>query len=416
MIDSKLKKLIKTESERQEGTIDLIPSENLVSPEILEILGSPLVNKYSEGYPGKRYYPGNKNCDEIEEIAKEYALTVFGLSDKKWRANVQPYSGSPANLAVYLGLLKPGEVMMGMKLAHGGHLTHGHSVSATGKFFKSVQYGTNEKGFIDYEEVRKLALEYRPKVIVSGTTAYPRKIDFKKFGEIADEVGAYHLADISHISGLIAAGAHLPPFKYAHVVTSTTHKTLRGPRGAVIWSRIEPLKEGDGIIADAIDKAVFPGLQGGPHNNQTAAIAQAFYEISKPSFKKYGNQITANARALAKSLIGSGFDLVTGGTDNHLILIDLKNIGLLGMEAQEILERNGIIANRNTVPGDKSPFKPTGIRMGTPSVTTRGMKEKQMDELGRIIALALKDGKDVSKSVTKLTTSFSAKKFLTKTK
>lgn len=419
MIDPKIKKLISAESRRQDKTIDLIPSENFASPEIMSILGSPLVNKYSEGYPGKRYYPGNIYCDEAEELAKRYALEVFSLKDKEWRANIQSYSGSPANLAVYLALVPPGGTILGMKLASGGHLTHGHSVSATGKFFNAIQYGTDNKGYIDYEEVRRLALENKPKVIVSGTTAYPRKIDFKKFGDIAKEVGAYHLADISHISGLIAAGAHPSPFKHADIVMTTTHKSIRGPRGAVLWSRLTSMSDSKPVspgahrggltLADAIDKAVFPGLQGGPHNNQTAAIAQCFYEAQKPSFKKYGIQVVANAKALSSELKGYGFNLVTGGTDNHLILIDLKNKGVSGMEAQEALEKNGIIANRNSVPGDTSPFKPSGIRMGTPSVTTRGMKEGEMKLLASLINEAI-SGNNVLKETEKLTEKFSARK------
>jgi glycine hydroxymethyltransferase len=411
MIDPKIKKLISLEAKRQSRTIDLIPSENLVSPEVLSILGSPLVNKYSEGYPGRRYYPGNAYCDDLEDLARQYALKAFGLKDADWRANIQPYSGSPANLAVYLALVPPGGTILGMKLASGGHLTHGHSVSATGKFWKAVQYGTDYRGYIDFDEIRKLAVEHKPKIIVSGTTAYPRKIDFKKFAEIAREVGAYHLADISHISGLIAAGAHPTPFKYADVVMTTTHKTLRGPRGAILWSRKEMMADGKTVLADAIDKAVFPGLQGGPHNNQTAAIAQSLYEVQKDAFSGYGKQVVANAKALAAGLKEHGFDLVTGGTDNHLILIDLKNIGIDGMKAQEALENNGIIANRNSVPGDISPFKPTGIRMGTPSVTTRGMKEKQMKDIARLIKETIVDHKNVAKEVERLAERFPAERF-----
>jgi len=399
MIEKKLAELINKEEERQSNTIDLIPSENIMSSEILAILGSSLANKYSEGYPGKRYYPGNGVCDEIELMARDHALKAFGLDEKKWAANIQSYSGSPANLAVYLGLMDPGETLMGMELASGGHLTHGHKVSATGRIFKSIQYGVKDNGRLDYDLIAKLATEYKPKVIVSGTTAYARKIDFKKFGEIAKGVGAYHVADISHIAGLVVSGYHPSPFRHAHAVTMTTHKTLRGPRGAVILSRREPLITGKGNINEAIDKGVFPGLQGGPHNNQTAAIAQCFHEAMKPNFKKYGEQIIKNATVLADELKSKGFKLVTGGTDNHLMLVDLKNFNISGKDAQDILENNGIIANRNSVPGDTSPFNPSGIRMGTPSVTTRGMKEKEMKMIANLIYRALISGENVSKEV-----------------
>lgn len=370
MKDKKLFALIKKGVERQKKEIDLIASENFVSAEVLEALGSPLTNKYSEGYPGKRYYPGNKYYDEIERLAQNYALKLFRLNPQKWHVNVQPYSGSPANLAVYTALLKPGEKLLGMRLMAGGHLTHGHGVSATAKFFRSIQYGVDANGYINFDEVNRLAKKHRPKIIVSGTTAYPRKINFKKFGEIAKSVGAYHLADISHIAGLVAAGLHPSPFPYADCVMTTTHKTLRGPRGAVIFCRKK--------LADLIDRAVFPGLQGGPHNNVTAAKAQAFYEALQPSFKKYQHQIVKNARALAAGLKQFGFQLVTGGTDNHLILVDLRNFGLDGLSAERLLEKNGIIANRNTIPGDSSPFRPHGLRLGTPAITSRGLKEKDM--------------------------------------
>src|SRR3989338_4539150 len=384
MEDPKLQNLIRAEIKRQEETIDLIASENLVSKEILEIIGSPLTNKYSEGYPGKRYYPGNAYYDEIERLAQERGLKTFKLSPDEWSINVQPHSGSPANLAIYTALVEPGETIMGMKLAAGGHLTHGHKVSATGRFWKSVQYGVDEaSGLVDYEEVRKLAEENMPKVIVSGFTAYPREVDFKKFGEIAKSVGAYHMADISHIAGLIAAGVHPSPFPYADVVMTTTHKTLRGPRGAVIFSHIE--------LSQAIDRAVFPGLQGGPHNNITAAIARMFYEAMQPEFKKYAGQVVKNSKVLAKTLSGFGFKLISGGTDTHLILADVRGLQVDRLEAQNRLERAGIIANRNSIPGDPSPFKPSGIRIGTPSVTTRGMKEKDMIVLGGLIYDAISD-------------------------
>jgi len=407
MKDTKLQKLIAQEIKRQEESINLIASENFASREILDILGSPLTNKYSEGYPGKRYYPGNAYYDEIELLAQDRGLASFKLDPKEWRLNVQPHSGSPANLAIYTGLLEPGDTIMGMKLAAGGHLTHGHKVSATGRFWKSVQYGVLETtGLVDFEEVQKLANESKPKIIVSGFTAYPRAVDFKKFGEIAKSVGAYHMADISHIAGLIVAGVHPAPFPYADVVMTTTHKSLRGPRGAVIFSRIE--------ISDRIDRGVFPGLQGGPHNNVTAAIAHMFYEAGDPSFKKYGKQIVKNARALAKALSELGFSLVSGGTDTHLILADVRSLGVLGLEAQNRLESVGIIANRNSVPGDPSPFKPSGIRLGTPAVTSRGMKEKEMVLIAKLIEGAIRREKGVSSEVLKLCRRFPAKKFLKK--
>ena len=393
--DPKLAGLITTETRRQRETLDLIPSENIVSEAVLEALGSPLTNKYSEGYPGKRYYAGNRVIDEIEILAQERARKVFHLG-KNWHVNVQSYSGSPANLAVYLALVPQGEKIMGMSLPFGGHLTHGWRVSATGKFWQAAQYGVGRDGYIDYKEVRKMARKERPKIIVCGATAYPRIIDFKKFGKIAHEVGAYMMADIAHIAGLIVAGAHPSPFPYADIVTTTTHKTLRGPRGAMIFvnkkSKIAVKNKVD--IASAIDKAVFPGLQGGPHDNQTAAIAVALGEALKPSFKKYGRQIVKHAETLAYELKKLGFQLVSGGTNNHLILIDLTNMGISGREAQDHLEQVGIIVNRNTIPYDtRSPFDPSGIRLGTPAVTTRGMKEKEMKEIAGLIYECLTESK-----------------------
>lgn len=410
-MNKKIAYFIKQESMRQNKTIDLIPSENLMSGDILKILASPLTNKYSEGYPGKRYYPGNVFCDEIENMAKELALKAFELNNDKWAVNVQSYSGSPANLAVYIGLINPGDTLLGMELASGGHLTHGHKVSITGKIFNAVQYKIEPDGKIDYKKIADIAKEYRPKIIISGATAYPRKINFKKIGEIAKFVGAYHLADISHIAGLVLTKNHEPPFKYADVVTMTTHKTLRGPRGAIIISKKDSLKTGEGKINEAIDKAIFPGLQGGPHNNQTAAIAQSFYENLKPSFKKYGDQIIKNAKALEIELKNKGFKLVTGGTDNHLLLIDLRNFEISGKDAEDILEKNSIIANRNSVPGDKSPFNPSGIRLGTPSVTTRGMKEKDMIKIANFIYKAVVLKEDVKLEVEKLAHKYSTDKF-----
>ncbi|MCK9186953.1 MAG: serine hydroxymethyltransferase [Candidatus Colwellbacteria bacterium] len=412
MMDKKLEKLIKRETKRQEETIDLIPSENIMPSEIMFAIGSPLANKYSEGYPGKRYYPGNNICDEIEILAQERALEAFGLDDKKWAVNVQPYSGSPANLAVYLALMNPREKLMGMELSSGGHLTHGHKVSATGKIFCSVQYGLGKNGRLDYEAIEKIALKEKPKAIVSGTTAYPRKISFKKFGDIAQKIGAYHIADISHIAGLVLAGEHPSPFEYAQVVTMTTHKTLRGPRGAVIFSRREPLIAGKGNINEAIDKAVFPGLQGGPHNNQTAAIAQSFYEAGKASFRNYQKKIINNSKALADGLKARGFKLVTGGTDNHLILADLRNFEIKGKDAETRLEENGIIANRNSIPGDKSPFNPSGLRMGTPAVTTRGMKTRDMEKIADMIYRVIAFNDDVKNDVKNLIAKYPVKSFV----
>lgn len=404
MRDRKLSALVRKEVRRQKETLDLIASENLLSKAAQHVLGSPLANKYSEGYPGRRYYPGNEYYDEIEKLAQERALKLFGLNKKAWSVNVQPYSGSPANLAIYLALAGPRGKIMGMKLTHGGHLTHGHKVSATGIFFESVQYGVDRDGYINFSEVLKLAKKEKPKVIVSGFTAYPRKVDFKKFGEIAKKVGAYHVADISHIAGLVVGGAHPAPFAYADVVMTTTHKSLRGPRGAAIFSRKE--------IAEKIDRAVFPGLQGGPHNNTTAAMAEAFYEAMQPAFRAYAKQIVKNAKVLADELKKLGFNLVSGGTDTHLMLVDMRNFGIDGAEAEKRLEKNGIIANRNSVPGDTSPFKPSGIRLGTPALTTRGMKEKEMREVARLIHDSVRGERNVQKEVRALCRKFPANGYL----
>ncbi len=432
MKDKLLQKLINAEKKRQNETLDLIPSENVVSKNVLQALGSELTNKYSEGYPGKRYYAGNSVIDEIEILAQERARKVFRLG-KNWHVNVQPYSGSPANQAVYFALLgaqnnaertqndaekiqresasspRGSADIMGMSLPFGGHLTHGWKVNFSGKLYKAVQYELGRDGLLDYDAVRKLARKEKPQIIVAGATAYPRVIDFEKFGKIAREVGAYFLADISHIAGLIAAGTHPSPFGSADVVTTTTHKTLRGPRGAIIFANRRSLVAGRKKldIASAIDKAVFPGLQGGPHNHQTAAVAAALGEAMKPSFKKYGRQIVKNAKALARELVKSGFELVTGGTDNHLILIDLTNLGISGGEAQERLEKSRIIVNRNMIPFDaRSPFDPSGIRIGTPTLTSRRMKEKEMKEVTAIMRDVLIGGKNASARVKKLCCKF----------
>ena len=390
--DPALAKLVAEETKRQQETIDLIASENYCSVAVREALGSPLTNKYSEGYPGKRYYGGCAVVDAVEVLAQKRAKKVFDLGDE-WAVNVQPYSGSPANMAVYFALMRPGEKVLGLNLFFGGHLTHGAKANFSSKIFQSVQYTVNRDGYIDYDEVRKLAHKEKPKMIIAGITAYSRIIDFKVFSDIAREVNAYLLADIAHIAGLIASGAHPSPFPYADVVTTTTHKTLRGPRGGLIFSRSDVLiKAGNKEISlsSAIDKAVFPGLQGGPHNNQTAAIAACLGEALKPAFKAYGKQIVKNASVLANELQKLGFTIVSGGTDNHLMLVDLTNLGISGKEAQDRLEKIGIVTNRNTVPYDtRSPFDPSGIRLGTPAVTTRGMKEKEMRDIARAISEAL---------------------------
>ncbi len=370
--DPEIYDLIKAEERYELESIRLIPSENYVSRAVLEATGSILTNKYSEGYPGRRYYEGQRYIDQIESIVIERAKKIFGAQ----HANVQPYSGSPANLAVYSALLKPGEKIMGLSLDAGGHLTHGAEASATSKFWRSVQYVVDrETEFIDYEALLEMARRERPQVIVAGTTAYPRQLDFKVFGEIAKQVGAYLVADVSHISGLIIGGVHPDPVPYADVVTTTTHKTLRGPRGAMILCREEH--------AAAIDRAVFPGLQGGPHNHTTAAIGVALKEAATPEFRDYARRIVKNATALADELRARGFKLVTGGTDNHLILIDLSNKKVIGKKAAKALDTAGIVGNYNAVPFDpRRPFSPSGLRIGTPAVTSRGMAEPEMRQIG----------------------------------
>lgn len=400
--DREIFDLIKKEEGRQKETINLIPSENYISKEVLKALGSVLTNKYSEGYPGKRYYGGNQCIDEIENLAIKRAKKIFGTE----HVNVQPYSGSPANLEVYFALLEPGDKIMGMSLAHGGHLTHGSPVNFSGKTYQFIPYGVDEKtGYLDYDQIEKLSKKEKPKMIVTGYTCYPRIIDFKKFAQIAHSVGAYCLADIAHIAGLIAGGVHPSPFPYCDVVTTTTHKTLRGPRGAMIMCKKELAKE--------IDRAVFPGMQGGPHDHQTAAIAVCLGEVLKPEFKKYARQIIKNAKALAESLINEGLTLVSGGTDNHLMLIDLSNLNISGKEAQMVLDEAGITVNKNMIPGDpRKPFDPSGIRLGTPAVTSRRMKEKEMRKIAKLITLVLKNPKNkkiltsVKKEVKKITKKF----------
>jgi glycine hydroxymethyltransferase len=383
--DREIAELINAEARRQYEKVRLIPSENYVSVAVLEASGSVLTNKYSEGYPGRRYYEGQQFIDPIETLAVERAQALFGVD----HANVQPYSGSPANLAVYLAFLQPGDTVMGMALPAGGHLTHGWAVSATGKWFHSVQYGVRaDTGRVDLDEVRDLALAERPKVIFCGGTAIPRTIDFPAFAAIAAEAGAVLVADIAHIAGLIAGGAHPSPVGYAPVITTTTHKTLRGPRGAMIMSTAEH--------ATALNRAVFPGLQGGPHNHTTAAIAVALREAAQPGFRTYAHQVVANAKALADALVARDFDLVSGGTDNHLILADLTSKGIGGKPAAKAMDRAGLEANYNTVPFDpRKPFDPSGIRLGTPAITTRGLREEHMPQIAawidEAISAALKD-------------------------
>jgi len=369
--DPEIAELIDSEAARQFSKLRMIPSENYVSLAVLEASGSVLTNKYSEGYAGRRYYEGQQFIDPVERIAAQRAKDLFGVD----HANVQPYSGSPANLAVYLAFLNPGDTMMGMALPMGGHLTHGWSVSATGKWFRSVQYGVRaDTGRIDFDEVRDLALRERPKLIFCGGTAIPRTIDFPAFAAIAKEIDALLVADIAHIAGLIAGGAHPSPAGHAQVITTTTHKTLRGPRGAMVMS--------DAEHASALDKAVFPGLQGGPHNHTTAAIAVALKEAADPGFSGYAHQVVANAKALADALVERGYNLVSGGTDNHLILIDLTPQEIAGKPAAKALDRAGIEVNYNTVPFDpRKPFDPSGLRIGTPAITTRGLTQEHMPQV-----------------------------------
>jgi glycine hydroxymethyltransferase len=366
--DPEIAGLVHAEARRQFEKIRLIPSENYVSTAVLEATGTVLTNKYSEGYAGKRYYEGQQVIDPIETIAAERAKALFGAE----HANVQPYSGSPANLAVYLAFLNPGDTILSMDLPMGGHLTHGSPVSITGKWFRPVHYGVRrETGRVDMDDVREIALRERPKMIIAGGTAIPRTIEFAAFAEIAREVGAILLADMAHIAGLVAGGAHPTPIGHADVVSTTTHKTLRGPRGAMLLSTAEHAK--------AIDKAVFPGLQGGPHNHTTAAIAVALNEASQPSFKDYAANVVANAQALGEALLERGFDLVSGGTDNHLLLVDLTNKGVTGKIAAKALDAAGVELNFNTVPFDpRRPFDPSGLRLGSPAVTTRGLGAKEM--------------------------------------
>lgn len=380
--DPEVAAAMKDETERQNSHIELIASENFVSKAVMAAMGSTCTNKYAEGYPGKRYYGGCEYVDVIETLAIERAKELFGCS----YANVQPHSGAQANMAVFFALLKPGDTVMGMNLAHGGHLTHGSPVNMSGSYFDIVPYGVNDNGFIDYDELEKIAKECNPKMIIAGASAYARKIDFKRFREIADMVGAFLMVDMAHIAGLVASGTHESPIPYAHVTTTTTHKTLRGPRGGLILSSEEFANE------YKLNKSIFPGIQGGPLMHVIAAKAVCFKEALEPSFKEYGKNIIDNAEALAKGLMSRGIDIVSGGTDNHLMLVDLVNKGLTGKEVEKFLDAANITCNKNTIPNDpQSPFVTSGIRLGTAAVTSRGMKPADMDRIAEAIAILVED-------------------------
>ncbi len=401
--DPQIAELMAAEEARQRQGLEMIPSENHTSQAVLDALGSRLTDKYSEGYPGMRYYGGCEIVDEVENLARDRAKALFGAS----HANVQPHSGCPANIAVYFALLDPGDTLMGLKLFHGGHMTHGLKVNFSGTFFNSVQYGCRKDGFIDLDQMREIALEHRPKLIVTGGSAYPRQYDWAAYQAIADEVGAFHLADMSHVAGLVAGGQHPNPVGVADVVTTTTHKTLRGPRGAMILAnglpstplkKVERLKEN---IPTLVDRAIIPGIQGGPHNHQTAAIAVALKAAAQPEFKVYAEQVVKNAKVLADELMAKGYELVTGGTDTHLLLVNLTNKEVSGAEAEKALGAAGITVNKNTVPHDpRSPFDPSGIRLGTPALTTRGMKEGEMKQIADWIDEAIQGRADADKLAT----------------
>lgn len=387
--DSEVAQCIVDEMERQNSHIELIASENWVSHAVMAAMGSPLTNKYAEGYPGKRYYGGCQVVDVVENLARDRAKKLFGCD----YANVQPHSGAQANIAVFFAMLKPGDKILGMNLNHGGHLTHGSPVNMSGSYFEAVSYGVNDEGVIDYEEVRRIALKERPKLIVAGASAYARIIDFKRFREIADEAGAYLMVDMAHIAGLVAAGLHPSPIPYADVVTTTTHKTLRGPRGGMIlWNQ---------AAADKFnfDKAIFPGTQGGPLEHVIAAKAVCFKEALQPEFKEYQKQVILNAQALAKGLISRGVKLVSGGTDNHLMLVDLKEEAVTGKELEKRLDMAHITCNKNAIPNDpRSPFITSGVRLGTPAVTTRGLKEEDMGIIAEAIALVIKSENNIERA------------------
>ena len=400
MNDKEIEQLITAETQRQRDGLEMIPSENHTSPSVLAALGSRLTDKYSEGYPGKRYYGGCEFVDAVENLARDRAKALFGVT----HANVQPYSGSPANLAIDFALLDPGDTLMGLELYYGGHMTHGLKVNFSGTIYRSVQYRTGQDGYLDYDAMADMAAKEKPKVIIAGATAYPRIYDWQKLREIADSCGAFLVTDISHIAGLVVAGAHPSPAGIADVIMTTTHKTLRGPRGAMILcngnpsnplKKVERTKEN---LPTLIDRAIIPGLQGGPHNHQTAAIAVALYEAAKPEFKVYGQQIVKNAKKLADELNAKGYQLVTGGTDNHLLLVDLTSKELRGADAETALGKAGITVNKNTVPFDlRPPFDPSGIRLGTPALTTRGLKETEMVQVANWIDQAITNASDDDK-------------------
>lgn len=384
--DSEIYRLIKAEEKRQAETLMMIPSENIASRAVEEAVGSCLGNKYAEGYAGKRYYQGQQVVDQVETLVIDRAKKLFGVE----AVNVQPLSGSPANLAVYTALLQPGDTLMGLGLAHGGHLTHGAAFNASSKYFRSVPYVLNEKGYIDHDALEKQAVKEKPAIIIAGVTAYPRRVDWKKFAAIADKVGAYLMADIAHLAGLIAAGVYPSPVPYVHIVTTTTHKTLRGPRGAMIMVTAKGLKK-DPELENKINKAIIPGIQGGPHLNTIAGIGVALKEASSKKFVRYSEQILKNASVLAEELKANNMQLVSGGTDSHLLLVDLRNHNILGNTAAEGCEAARIVLNRNGVPFDPNPpFYPSGIRLGTPGLTSRGMKEAQMRQIARYISRVVK--------------------------
>ena len=386
--DSEIADAIQAEMERQNSHLELIASENWVSKAVMAAMGSPLTNKYAEGYPGKRYYGGCQCVDVVEDLARERAKKLFGCD----YANVQPHSGAQANLAVFFAMLEPGDKVMGMNLDHGGHLTHGSPVNISGKYFNVVLYGVNDEGVIDYDKVREIAVKEKPKMIIAGASAYARIIDFKKFREIADEVGAYLMVDMAHIAGLVAAGLHPSPIPYADVTTTTTHKTLRGPRGGLILCNQEAADKFN------FNKAVFPGIQGGPLEHVIAGKAVCFKEALEPEFAEYQKQIIKNAQALSKGLMGRGVKIISGGTDNHLMLIDLRGEEVTGKELEKRLDAAHITCNKNTVPNDpRSPFVTSGVRLGTPAVTTRGLKEEDMDVIAECIALVLQSEDNIEK-------------------